>query len=83
MLPSLISFLSRTSCFLCGGGDNPSKVCPACLQVHMLCEDLMDFTMEICEEEMTATVKRWGNSKVFFMREKPNVEDWYGPEGCE
>ena len=69
MLPSLISFLSRTQCFLCGGGDNPSVVCPACLQVHSLNDDLRDFVLALTEEEMEQTAARWAR-----------IEDWYGCE---
>lgn len=65
-LDELSRFLVRASCFLCGGGDNPNVVCPACLQVHSLNEDLVTFSLAICEEEMCMTVKRWGNNSVFF-----------------
>ena len=78
MLHALTSYLSRTSCFLCGGGDNPSKVCPACLQVHMLNDDLRDFVLALTEQEMEQSVAMWGNSKTFFMG-----EDYYGMDGCE
>jgi len=55
-----------THCFLCDGGENPSTVCPACLQVNLLPNDLITFTLQVAEEEMCMTVRQWGSSNTFF-----------------